>query len=160
MSITYNIAPFLNNDSMLNQDMTKELYKDHKVNYQKDVGCDLFCFKDITVPANAISFKIGLGICASAYIEKQLSSYMIFPRSSMGAKTPLRLCNSIGLVDPEYTGELLLFVDNMSNKPYEIKKNDRLVQLVGPNHEKPNVKVVDELEITMRNNNGIGSSGR
>ena len=85
---------------------------------------------------------------------------MIFPRSSMGAKTPLRLCNSIGLVDPEYTGELLLFVDNMSDEPYEIKKGDRLVQLVGPSHEFPRVILVEKLKITDRNTNGIGSSGR
>jgi dUTP pyrophosphatase len=164
MSITYNIAPFIekNNDKQneFNTCMTIEFYNNHNVNYKKDIGCDLFCFKDITVPANAISFKIGLGICASAYIKEDLSSYMIFPRSSMGAKTPLRLCNSIGLVDPEYTGELLLFVDNMSNEPYEIKNKDRLVQLVGPSHEFPRVILVEKLKITNRNTNGIGSSGR
>ena len=85
---------------------------------------------------------------------------MIFPRSSMGSKTPLRLCNSIGLVDPEYTGESFLIVDNMSEEPYTIEKYDRLVQFVGPNHENPNVVVVDSLENTSRGSNGLGSTGR
>ena len=49
----------------------------------------------------------------------------------MGGKSPLRLCNSIGLVDREYTGELFVCVDNIDDKDYVIKKNDRLVQLVG-----------------------------
>lgn len=164
MSITYNIAPFIekNNSKKTEYNIcnTIEYYDNHNVNYKKDVGCDLFCFNDITVPPKAVSFKIGLGICASAYIKEELSSYMIFPRSSMGAKTPLRLCNSIGLVDPEYTGELLLFVDNMSDESYEIKKGDRLVQLVGPSHEFPRVILVEKLKITDRNTNGIGSSGR
>ena len=164
MSITYHIAPFIKENNTeqneFNISKTSQYYKNHNVNYKKDVGCDLFCFNDIIVPPKAVSFKIGLGICASAYINEELSSYMIFPRSSMGAKTPLRLCNSIGLVDPEYTGELLLFVDNMSNESYEIKKNDRLVQLVGPSHEFPRVIIVDKLQITNRNTNGIGSSGR
>ena len=56
---------------------------------------------------------------------------MIFPRSSMGGKTPLRLSNSIGLIDPDYTGELLLLLDNISEEAYEINRMDRLVQLVG-----------------------------
>ena len=37
---------------------------------------------------------------------------------------------------------------------------DRLVQLVGPSHEQPNVKIVDQLEVTERGEKGIGSSGR
>ena len=68
----------------------------------------------------------------------------------MGAKTPLRLCNSIGLVDPEYRGESFLVVDNMSSNPYIIEKRDRLVQFVGPSHENPNVIVVDDLDNTTR----------
>ena len=85
---------------------------------------------------------------------------MIFPRSSMGARTPLRLCNSIGLVDPEYTGESFLIVDNMSNDSYVIEKHDRLVQFVGPSHENPDVIVVDSLEETTRSDKGLGSTGR
>ena len=85
---------------------------------------------------------------------------MIFPRSSMGAKTPLRLCNSIGLVDPEYTGETFLIVDNVSDKPYKIEKFDRLVQFVGPSHETPTVTVVNNIEETTRSINGLGSTGR
>lgn len=138
----------------------KTKYVEHTVNYKKDVGCDIFMPESITVPPNAVSYKIHLGVKISGIVENKLSSYMIFPRSSMGAKTPLRLCNSIGLVDPEYTGELLMFVDNMSNKEYKIEKFDRLVQLVGPRHEQPEIELVDELENTERNERGIGSSGR
>ena len=78
----------------------------------------------------------------------------------MGGKTPLRLSNSIGLIDPNYTGELLLLLDNISEEEYEINRMDRLVQLVGPKYEQPNVKIVDQLEVTERGEKGIGSSGR
>ena len=155
MSLTYKIVIIDNDDNEL-----KNKYINHNVNYKTDVGLDIFTPDKIVVPAKAISFKIGTGIRASAYINDIKSSYMIFPRSSMGSKTPLRLCNSIGLVDPEYTGESFAIVDNMSDKPYVIEKHDRLVQFVGPNHENPNVIVVDTLEDTNRGNNGLGSTGR
>lgn len=154
MSIKYNIV-VINDDTEL-----KEKYINHDANYKSDVGLDIFMSEKITVPGNAISFKIGTGIKANAFIENKKSSYNIYPRSSMGSKTPLRLCNSIGLVDPEYTGQTFLIVDNMSSEPYIIEKFDRLAQFVGPNHENPSVVVVDVLENTNRNENGLGSTGR
>lgn len=125
----------------------------------KDAGLDLYIPENMVVPGKSISYKIGLRIKASGYINDELSSYHIFPRSSMGAKTPLRLCNSIGLVDEEYTGELFIFVDNISENDYIIEKHSRLVQLVGPNHEYCDIEIVDNLENTNRNEKGIGSSG-
>lgn len=155
MSITYKIVVINNDDNDL-----KNKYINHNVNYKTDVGLDIFIPEKVEVPANAISFKIGTGIKASAFINNSKSSFMIFPRSSMGSKTPLRLSNSIGLVDPEYTGESFLIVDNMSSESYVIEKYDRLVQFVGPSHENPNTIVVDQLEETTRNDKGLGSTGR
>tara|TARA_B110000902_G_scaffold203898_1_gene231841 strand:+ start:216 stop:683 length:468 start_codon:yes stop_codon:yes gene_type:complete len=155
MSIKYTVVIINNNNNEL-----KQKYITHNVNYTTDVGLDIFTPTKIVVPAKAISFKIGTGIKACSFVNNVKSSFMIFPRSSMGAKTPLRLCNSIGLVDPEYTGESFIVVDNMSNSEYVIEKYDRLVQFVGPNHENPTVIVVDELEETVRNDKGLGSTGR
>lgn len=154
-TITYKLLVINENDTEL-----KNKYINHNVNYKTDVGLDIFMPEKITVPPNAISFKIGTGIKANAIINNNNSSFMIFPRSSMGSKTPLRLCNSIGLVDPEYRGESFLVVDNMSSVPYVIEKHDRLVQFVGPSHENPNVIVVDDLDNTTRSENGLGSTGR
>ena len=155
MSITYKVVVINNDDNNL-----KNKYINHNVNYKTDVGLDIFIPNKIEVPANAISFKIGTGIKVSAFINNNKSSFMIFPRSSMGSKTPLRLCNSIGLVDPEYTGESFLIVDNMSSESYVIEKYDRLVQFVGPSHENPDVIVVDSSEETIRSDKGLGSTGR
>ena len=155
MSITDKVVVINNDDNNL-----KNKYINHNVNYKTDVGLDIFIPNKIEVPANAISFKIGTGIKVSAFINNNKSSFMIFPRSSMGSKTPLRLCNSIGLVDPEYTGESFLIVDNMSSESYVIEKYDRLVQFVGPSHENPDVIVVDSLEETIRSDKGLGSTGR
>ena len=142
-------------------DDLKEVYlKNEEKRNKSDAGFDLFMPENVVVPANATSFKLGTKVKASAYKNKMLISYEIWPRSSMGGKTPLRLCNSIGLVDSEYTGELFVCVDNVSDNDYIIKKNDRLVQLVGPCHEKSEMELVSELERTVRGDNGLGSSGR
>jgi dUTP pyrophosphatase len=153
MKIKYNIL-FLNENEKKKYE-TKYL---EKHNYIGDVGLDIYIMKKINVPANVINFKIKLGIKINAYRNDNLSSYMIFPRSSMGSKTPLRLCNSIGLVDSGYIGELIMIVDNISNRDYFIEEGDRLVQLVGPNHEIPYVEIVNKLEETNRNINGFGST--
>ena len=155
MSINYNVVVINQTD-----DEMKDKYKNHNVNYKADVGVDLFMPNKIIVPPKSISFKLGTGIKASGFVNQKKTSYMIFPRSSMGAKTPLRLCNSIGLVDPDYTGELFIFVDNMNDSEYTINRMDRLVQLVGPNHQNPSITLVDKLENTERGEKGIGSSGK
>ena len=154
MSIKYNVL-FLDKNE-------REIYKKKYIeenNYEGDVGLDLYNMKKIIVPKKTHSFKIKMGIKINAYRNKKLSSYMIFPRSSMGSKTPLRLSNSIGLVDSGYTGELMVIVDNLSNEDYVIEESSRLVQLVGPNQETPEIEIVNILEETSRNTNGLGSTG-
>ena len=153
MSIKYNIL-FINQNEK-NEYIPKYLKK----NYSDDVGLDLYIMKQITVPANSIGYKVPLGIKNNAFISDKLSSYMIFPRSSMGSKTPLRLSNSIGLVDPGYTGELIMCVDNISSNDFIIEKNSRLIQLVAPNHQTPSINFIDNLIDTKRNSNGFGSTG-
>lgn len=146
---------FLNNNN-------KKKYENNYIsrkNYENDAGLDLFIMENIIVPKKSISFKIKLGIKINAYINNKLSSYNIYPRSSMGSKTPLRLSNSIGLVDKEYTGELMIVVDNMSNEDYIIEEGSRLVQLVGPNHESNSVNIVEQIVDTTRAENGFGSTG-
>jgi len=55
--------------------------------------------------------------------------YWLVPRSSI-SKTPLILANSIGVIDAGYNGELMAAFHNTSDKPYEVKQFDRLVQIV------------------------------
>ena len=144
----------------MNDDLKEVYSKNEEKRNKSDAGFDLFMPETVIVPKGAIGFKLGTKVKVSAYRNEMLSSYEIWPRSSMGGKSPLRLCNSIGLVDREYTGELFVCVDNIDNKDYVIKKNDRLVQLVGPCHENIEIELVSELEKTCRGENGLGISGR
>lgn len=158
--------------------VVKELYSDHGITYPGDSGLDLFCIEDMTVPAKAISVAVPLGICTEAMYKETHSmrnlttgekwnevhnvptSYYIYPRSSMGARSPLRLSNSTGIVDSSYRGELKMFVDNISDKPFTIEKGQRYVQLCGPTLETVVYKIVDSLSETERGERGFGSSGK
>ena len=89
--------------------------------------------------------------------------YKLYPRSSMGSKTPLRLSNQIGVIDSGYRGTLMACTDNISDKEYKINKHDRLLQIVAFTGEPVIVKIVDsidELNSTQRGAGGFGSTGR
>ena len=55
--------------------------------------------------------------------------FLILPRSSTGSKTPLRLANSVGLIDEGYRGELLVCVDNHSSNQFNIPEGGLFFQL-------------------------------
>ena len=44
------------------------------------------------------------------------TAYYLYPRSSMGSKTPLRLSNSVGIIDAGYRGNIIGVVDNISDR--------------------------------------------
>ena len=76
---------------------------------------DLFVVEDQTIPAKSTQ-PIPLQIACENLDNK---AYYLFPRSSI-SKTPLRLANSIGLIDGGYRGELVGMVDNIYDKDFHI----------------------------------------
>ena len=90
--------------------------------------------------------------------------YNLYPRSSTGSKTPLRLSNSVGVIDSGYRGNIIAMFDNYSNKDYHVEKYQRVVQLCPPDLSFPIyaelVFTKDELGVTDRGTGGFGSTGR
>ena len=128
-----------------------------------DAGFDLF------VP-NSITFNIGetkridMGVKCSMMYNGIPCSYYMYPRSSTGAKTPLRLANSVGIIDSGYRGNLMAVFDNIKNVSYNVRAGDRLVQICSGNLLYPIFPIlvdsVEELGVTERGDGGFGSSGR
>ena len=87
----------------------KELYENHSHFHSGDAGLDLFVVEDQIIPAKSTQ-PIPLQIACENLDNK---AYYLFPRSSI-SKTPLRLANSIGLIDGGYRGELIGMVDNIT----------------------------------------------
>jgi dUTP pyrophosphatase len=138
-------------------DQAAEFYSKHSTFHDGDSGLDLFVIEDQVVKAFSTSF-IKLGFKAAAVdAEGKNVSWLIFPRSSI-SKTPLRLANSIGLIDAGYRGELLAAVDNIRGEDYQVKTGDRLVQAVAFNGGPISLKIVESLDATTRGEGGFGST--
>ena len=134
-----------------------EYYKERN-NHKTDSGYDLFCPETIIVPPNALGHTIDFQIRCSPQFEK-ISGYSLEPRSSI-SKTPLRMSNSRGIIDHGYRGNIMAKVDNLSSEPFEIKKGERLFQLLMPSLEPFTVSFVDQLDETARGTGGFGSTGK
>lgn len=124
--------------------------------HDTDACADLYALENIVVRAHTYGNKIRTGV------KIQLPEgwvAMIYPRSSMGAKTPLRLSNSVGIIDSGYRGELGVLYDNISDHDYEIKAGDRIAQLMVMPSYRFMPKVVDILADSDRGEGGFGSTG-
>ncbi len=101
-------------------------YSKYQRKFDTDSGVDLVIPDDITCPAHETT-AIHLGICCSPVVEKPCG-YYLYPRSSL-SNTPLRLANSVGIIDYTYRGELIAKVDNISDKEYIIKGKTEIIKL-------------------------------
>ena len=84
---------------------------------------------------------------------------LLLPRSGLGNKG-LVLGNLVGLIDPDYRGELKASLWNRNNEgePFCISYGDKVCQMMIVNFVAPVVKEVFDLEDTVRGHGGFGSS--
>ena len=68
--------------------------------------------------------------------------------------------NSPGLIDPGYTGELMVPLMNYSSEIYTIELHERIAQLVAINTQAITFEVVENLTTSDRSSGGFGSTGK
>lgn len=127
-----------------------------KYNHLTDSGFDLYpnIQENFLIPAKSIGYKIPLGIkCA----PQDDSGYYLYPRSSI-VKTPLRLVNSVGIIDMTYRGEIMAVVDNISNEDFVLKPGMSLFQLCAPDLKPLQVEFTAGLPSSQRGEGGFGST--
>ena len=124
--------------------------------HDTDAAADLYAMETVVLEGHTRGNKIHTGIKIQLP-EGWLA--LVLPRSSMGTKTPLRLSNSVGLIDSGYRGELIALYDNISDDAYEISAGDRIAQLLVMPSYRFQPKVVDILADSDRGEGGFGSSG-
>ena len=138
----------------LNDDSAR-MYSNHGHFHDGDAGLDLYILEDITFnPGETKLIKLGIS-CE----PKDGKAYYLFPRSSI-SKTPLRLSNSIGLIDGGYRGEIMASCDNIKDFEFTAKRGDRLFQLVSSDSSPISYKIADKLSSTTRGSGGFGSTGK
>jgi dUTP pyrophosphatase len=138
----------------------------------KASGLDLYALEDTEIlPGETKIVKTGVAFGIPEGFEIQVR-----PRSGLSLKTPLRVANTPGTVDADYTGECCVIMTNTApeadhNKlcDYDtpvnantqlIKRGDRIAQAVLCPVTIPELEEVEELGQTDRGTGGFGSTGK
>ena len=132
----------------------KKMYENHGHFHEGDAGLDLFVIAEQTIGGGE-STLIHLQISCE---NTEGKPYLLMPRSSI-AKTPLRLSNSIGLIDAGYRGEIMAAVDNIKNEAFTVTPGQRLFQSVAMDGSPIHFDIVDALSDSSRGMGGFGSTG-
>lgn len=121
--------------------------------HSTDCGLDIYTLEGAVVkPGEGKVFKTGIaGEFVSGYVG------MLTDRSSM-AKRGFKLAG--GIIDPGYTGELMVVLRNITNGELSVQAGERIAQLLIIPISTPEVIEVTELSDSERASKGFGSSGR
>jgi len=120
-----------------------------------DAGYDLRSAIDLTLKArerSLIPTSVKIAI-PQGYVG------LVHPRSGLAAKNGITVLNAPGTVDSGYRGEVAVTLINHSDIDFEIRRGDRIAQLVFQKYEMANFIAVDELPGTQRGTGGFGSTG-
>ena len=122
--------------------------------HDSDIGYDISAAIDVLIPSKQVQL-INTGIAIN--LPNQCAGFVL-PRSGLASKHKITLINSPGLIDPGYTGELMVPLINHGSSDYQIKIGDRIAQLVLINTNSVEFKIVKNLPDTDRSAGGFGST--
>lgn len=121
-------------------------------------GADLYCAEEHeTSVCSGQKCSIGTGI--SMEIPEGYVG-LVFARSGLACKDGLRLCNSVGVIDADYRGEIKVVLHNDSEYVREIKPGERVAQMIVMPYPKVSFIEAEELSDTVRGESGFGGTGR
>ena len=82
------------------------------------------------------------------------------PRSGLALKHGITCLNTPGTIDSDYRGEVKVILANLGSEPFEVRRGERIAQLVPAPVLQADFAEVDDLEATERGAGGFGSTGR
>ena len=82
------------------------------------------------------------------------------PRSGLALKHGITCLNTPGTIDSDYRGEVKVILANLGDEPFEVKRGERIAQLVPAPVLRAHFTEVHKLEETARGSGGFGSTGR
>jgi len=82
------------------------------------------------------------------------------PRSGLAIKHGIAMVNAPGTIDADYRGELAVILINLGEEPFEIRRGERIAQLVFAAVAPVTLQQVEALSETTRGEGGFGSSGK
>lgn len=110
-------------------------------------------------PGEVVAFGTGVALDMGAGYEETSLCGMVVPRSGLGSRG-LVLANGTGIIDPDYHGEIIVKLRNVSDEPIQVNAFDRIAQILFVPVFFPAWEVVEEFtRTTERGVAGFGSTG-
>jgi dUTP pyrophosphatase len=121
-----------------------------------DAGADLYSISELVLaPGQRALVKTGIAIAIpSGYVG------LVHPRSGLWLKNGISVVNTPGTIDAGYRGEIgVVLINHDLAESFQVKKGDRVAQLVIQKVENTQFKVVNQLPDSERATGGYGSTG-
>lgn len=146
----------------VNMKFMHPVWDEHELAYatEHSAGLDLrACIDEESVeiaPGQKYAFPAGVAI---EILEPSIAGY-VFSRSGLGTKDGLTVSQGVGVIDPDYRGEIKVSLLNTSDHVRRIKRGQRIAQLVFIPIFQAEILKVKELGDTDRGAGGFGSTGK
>jgi dUTP pyrophosphatase len=119
-------------------------------------GLDVVAAEELTIaPGERHAVATGFAIAIPHGFEVQVR-----PRSGLALKHGITCLNTPGTIDEDYRGEVKVILANLGSEPFEVRRGERIAQLVPAPVLKAGFREVDELSETSRGAGGFGSTGQ
>ena len=119
-------------------------------------GLDLVAAEDFRLaPGARHAVATGFAIAIPPGYEVQVR-----PRSGLALKHGITCLNTPGTIDCDYRGEVKVILANLGTEPFEVKRGERIAQLVPAPVLRAEFVEVENLDETSRGAGGFGSTGR
>ena len=109
----------------------------------------------IIQPGQRALVPTGIAIALPAGSEAQVR-----PRSGLALKHGITCLNTPGTIDSDYRGEVKVILINLGSEPFEVRRGERIAQLVPAPVMRAHFSEVDALSDSARGSGGFGSTGR
>ena len=119
-------------------------------------GLDVVAAEDVILaPGARHAVATGFAIAIPSGYEVQVR-----PRSGLALRHGVTCLNTPGTIDEDYRGEVKVILANLGSEPFEVRRGERIAQLVPAPVQKASFEEVAELDETGRGGGGFGSTGR
>ena len=123
--------------------------------HPSDAGMDVRSVEELTIPAGERALvHTGLVMLLPPMYEAQVR-----PRSGLALKSGITVLNTPGTIDSGYRGEIGVILMNLSKEAFNVRKGDKIAQLVIAPVTQPEVVETDTIDDTDRGEGGFGSTG-
>ena len=123
--------------------------------HPSDAGMDVRSVDDLTIaPGGRALVRTGLVMLLPPMYEAQVR-----PRSGLALKSGVTVLNTPGTIDSGYRGEVGVILANFGEADFQVKKGDKIAQIVIAPVTQPTIEETDCMDETDRGTGGFGSTG-